>query len=87
MSKAGKKLISAAQQAVAVAQGDLDAMGRIRVTPSCGCVFCDLSLPTHEDAQGFHHVAKGGERVPCDRPLLQMGEDLRPTTRKRRTNT
>lgn len=39
-----------------------DALGQ--VTPSCGCVFCDLKLPLHKDAEGFHHVAEG-ERVQC----------------------
>lgn len=36
-----------------------------KVTSSCGCIFCDLKLDLHEDAQGFHHVAPGGERVMC----------------------
>jgi hypothetical protein len=33
-------------------------------TASCGCVFCDLKLPLHEDEVGFHHVAEG-KRVAC----------------------
>lgn len=67
MSKAGTKLLRAAREAVAVAQGDLEAIQRVRVTPSCGCVFCDLKLPLHEDAKGFHHIARSGERVNCIR--------------------
>ncbi len=37
---------------------------RLQVTPSCGCVFCDVEIELHEDARGFHHVIQG-ERIPC----------------------
>ena len=37
-----------------------------KVTPSCGCVFCDIKVPLHEDATGFHHVVDG-EGIPCGR--------------------
>lgn len=36
------------------------------VTLSCGCIFCDLDIELHEDAEGFHHVVKG-KRISCTR--------------------
>jgi hypothetical protein len=64
MGKAGNKINDGLAEALAVSRGDREAISKIRVTPSCGCVFCDLKIQLHEDDQGFHHVAEG-ERIPC----------------------
>lgn len=59
MSKAGKKPLKSADEAKAVAREGIKAM---RVTRSCGCVFCDLDLFPDED--GFH---RGRDfEVECD---------------------
>lgn len=35
------------------------------VTPSCGCVFCDLKLlPTH-CTDGWFHLLSDGRTIPC----------------------
>jgi hypothetical protein len=57
----GAKIIEGAKEALAVAQGDPRAISKIRVTPSCGCVFCDLRLMP---VDGFH-LGRDGEEVPC----------------------
>jgi hypothetical protein len=61
MSKAGDKIKRGLEEALAVAQGDLDEISKIRVTPSCGCVFCDLDVPRY----GHYHF--GGRKVACQR--------------------
>lgn len=61
MSKAGKKMIAGAKEALAVVRGDMDAISKIRVTPSCGCVFCDIGLKPHGD--GIHRA--NGHEVAC----------------------
>lgn len=53
MSKAGKKLIEAAKEAVQIAKGDTTAIKYARFTPSCGCVFCDVKC---EPENGKHFV-------------------------------
>jgi hypothetical protein len=45
MGKAGKRLIKSLKEVGDAMRGDLEAISKIRVTPSCGCVFCDLLLP------------------------------------------
>lgn len=57
MTKAGDKLLAGAREALAVARGDPDAISRIKVTPSCGCVFCDLRLLPN--SAGMHHTSEG----------------------------
>lgn len=52
MTKAGEKLLAGAREALKVAQGDMPTISKIRVTPSCGCVFCDVGF--HPDGDGFH---------------------------------
>jgi hypothetical protein len=54
VSKAGKKMLAGVREALAVAQGDFATISRIKVTPSCGCVFCDVGLPP--DADGVHRA-------------------------------
>lgn len=70
MSKAGNKILRGAKEALAVARGDIDAMRKIRVTPSCGCVFCDLRLPRfYVDNKPHHNATKDGKAfaVTCGR--------------------
>jgi hypothetical protein len=66
MSKAGKKILKGLREVRRAVNGDPDAIRGMRVTPSCGCVFCDLKVDLHEDDSGFHHVAQG-ERIECTR--------------------
>lgn len=63
MSQAGKKLINATKEAAAIARGDIEAIEGCRVTPSCGCVFCDVGLEPHED--GMHRA--NGHETRCRR--------------------
>jgi hypothetical protein len=64
MSKLGKKMIAGAKEAVAIARGDLQAIRGARVTPSCGCVFCDLKMPTVVvDGVAHHEARDAGKRV------------------------
>ncbi len=72
MNKAGNKILRGAREALKVVQGDLEAIDKIRVTPSCGCVFCDLDLPVHlaqwetNDVARYWHDTKS-HRVECGR--------------------
>jgi hypothetical protein len=61
MSKAGKKILAGANEALKVARGNLATISNIKVTPSCGCVFCDLDLRPHED--GIHRA--NGHEFRC----------------------
>lgn len=61
MSKAGDKMIAGAREALAVARGDIPTIANIRVTLSCGCVFCDAGLKPHDD--GYHRA--NGHEVKC----------------------
>ena len=56
------KILKGAQEALRVAQGDLATIAKIRVTPSCGCVFCDVGL---EPVEGVHVDARVS--IPCTR--------------------
>lgn len=56
-----KKIIKGAKEALAVARGDIPTISNIRVTPSCGCVFCDIGLKPWED--GIHRG--NGHEVKC----------------------
>jgi len=64
MSKAGKKMIAGAKEAVAISKGNLEAIRNCKVTPSCGCVFCDLKIdiilvdgkPHHKASDGYNSV-------------------------------
>jgi hypothetical protein len=43
-----------------------DAM-RAMVTPSCGCIFCDLDLaPEKLKRQWVHHIPRLGRLVVCE---------------------
>jgi hypothetical protein len=64
------RILEGAKEALEVARGNPDAIRRVRVTPSCGCVFCDLKIELHDDALGRHHVTQG-ERVTCTRAHKQ----------------
>lgn len=61
MSKAGKKMLAGAREALAVARGDIPTISKIKVTPSCGCVFCDVGLKPQDD--GMHRA--NGHEVAC----------------------
>lgn len=65
MTKAGKKILVGAREAVAVAKGDPAAVMRTCVTPSCGCVFCDLKLDLFRDEHGFYHEGPEDTRIKC----------------------
>lgn len=72
MSKAGKKLIESMQEAVAIAQGDPDVIQNTRVTPSYGCIFCDLKLvPSWVHGKPVHHLRKEDRYVECTNPECQ----------------
>lgn len=62
MTKTGDKLLRGAREAVEVARGNVDMIRRIRVTPSCGCVFCDIKLPVVMVDGKPHHQATDGQR-------------------------
>lgn len=62
MGKAGKRLIKSLKQVRDALRGDPEAISKIRVTPSCGCVFCDLALQV--EADGSHRGPKG-EVIEC----------------------
>lgn len=55
------KILKATREAAAVARGDIHAISKIKVTPSCGCVFCDIGLKPHDD--GVHR--SNGHEVFC----------------------
>lgn len=63
MTKAGDKILAGLRQALAAVRGDPDAISKIKVTPSCGCVFCDMNL--WPNLSGLHHTSKGS--VKCTR--------------------
>lgn len=61
------KLRAALKEATLVAKGDPGAISRIKVTPSCGCVFCDLGLaPDKLRRRWVHHIPKEGRLVMCE---------------------
>lgn len=61
MAKTENKILAGAREALAVARGDIPTISKIRVTPSCGCVFCDIGLKPHDD--GIHRA--NGHEVRC----------------------
>lgn len=63
--RAGDRILQSLQQIRDAIRGDFVAIRSMKVTNGCGCVFCDLHLPLHEDEIGFHHVSKDGERAEC----------------------
>lgn len=69
----GRKIIEGSKEALSVARGELGTISKIKVTPSCGCVFCDIGLEPHED--GIHRA--NGHEVECKRrtppPLGRAG--------------
>jgi hypothetical protein len=58
-AKPFNKIKRGLDEALAVARGDPAAIANIKVTPSCGCVFCDLkcSLFYDEDGEYFFTTA------------------------------
>lgn len=67
MSALGQKMIAGVEKVVSALRGETDPRG-MRVTPSCGCVFCDLGLrPTkmRGGRQYIHYIRKEGKRVVC----------------------
>jgi hypothetical protein len=38
---------------------------REAVTPSCGCVFCDLKLKPTLCTDGWFHLLPDGRTIPC----------------------
>jgi hypothetical protein len=46
------RILQGAFEALRAVRAGPDAVAGIKVTPSCGCVFCDLNLPPDED--GMH---------------------------------
>jgi hypothetical protein len=42
-----------------------EAARREKVTPSCGCVFCDIDVGLEEDAVGFFHLGPHAIRIAC----------------------
>lgn len=74
MTKAGKKLITAAHEALEVVRGE---RSDFRVTPSSGCIFCDIGLePTKMKRQYVHYIRKEGKIIVC--PLRNGPLGLNP---------
>ena len=74
MTRAGKKMLAGAREALAVARGDASVIRNIKVTPSCGCVFCDLGLDLFRDDHGFYHDGPEEEpRIAC--PISNEGDE------------
>lgn len=73
MSKAGKKLIKAMKEALEVARGE---RSDFRVTPSSGCIFCDIGLePIKMKRQYVHYISKQGKLVVCPlKGINSMGD-------------
>jgi hypothetical protein len=69
MSRAFSKIKAGLDEALAVARGDTTAIARIKVTPSCGCVFCDLNVALYRDEHGFYHAGPEDTRIVCDVPI------------------
>lgn len=61
MTRAGNKILAGVREALAVARGDIPTIAKIKVTPSCGCVFCDVGLVAGAD--GVHRA--DGHEVVC----------------------
>jgi hypothetical protein len=61
MTKAGDKILAGAREALNVARHDIPTISGIKVTPSCGCVFCDIGVP--KDTNGIHRA--NGHEIPC----------------------
>lgn len=62
------KIKSGLDEALAVATGDPAAIMRIKVTPSCGCVFCDLNVALYRDDHGYYHDGPEDTRIVCEAP-------------------
>lgn len=74
MTRAGEKMLAGAREALAVARGDFNVIKGIRVTPSCGCVFCDLDfVPVKMKRQWIHHSPRSGSIAICLAKSLKPG--------------
>jgi hypothetical protein len=47
-------------------EGGWNAGREIKVTRSCGCVFCDLKLALYRDDHGFYHDGPEDTRIRCE---------------------
>lgn len=44
----------------------------MNVTPSCGCVFCDIGLkPVKMKRQWVHHIPSEGRIIVCEVAMLK----------------
>ena len=60
------KILAGAKEALLGAQGNMATIAKVKVTPSCGCVFCDLNIrPTKMKRQWIHHIPSEGRIVVC----------------------
>jgi hypothetical protein len=74
MTKAFEKIRAGLSEALEVARGNPAVIQHIKVTPSCGCVFCDLDLkPERLRRRWVHHIPAEGRLVPCDFRNLKPG--------------
>ena len=67
MTALGKRLIASMKEVNAVMGGE-ESPEDWRVTPSCGCIFCDLSLDRFKmKRQHIHYVRREGRIIVCTR--------------------
>ena len=46
---------------------------REKVTPSCGCIYCDLNLPVESlNGKRVHYIDRTDRHVECTREELDM---------------
>ncbi len=76
MTQMGEKLLAGAREARAAVRGDVNAIKRIRVTPSCGCIFCDLNFrPAKLRRRWVHHFPRQGRLIACAAKNLKPGSN------------
>jgi len=74
MTRAGEKMLAGARDALAAARGDIDVIREIKVTPSCGCVLCDLGIERVKLRRRFvHHFPEKGRTIVCGNNLKPRG--------------
>jgi hypothetical protein len=67
MTELGEKMLAGAREALAAVRGDASVIAGLKVTPSCGCVFCDLGLePVKLRRRWVHHLPRQGKLIACD---------------------
>jgi hypothetical protein len=68
------KILDGAREALEVARGNPAVIQHIKVTPSCGCVFCDLgNEPVKLKRRWVHHVRREGRNIVCQAKMLKPG--------------